>query len=595
MRKVLICFVMLLLASTAPAQEWSVHTIGYNYYGASSTFAADIDSDGDLDVLTTGSLVGGGLDWWSLDGDYWTRYVLTSDPGYAYAFATDIDTDGDLDVVALKFFSASVVLFEQQDGLWSETVIANGGGPAYGVASDIDQDGDVDLVISYALEGDLVLLKQEGDSWIPSVLSASGGPQQTAVADFDGDGDLDVACSELANSNVYWLENLGGANSWLNHTILDDYIYAFGMLATDHDGDGDIDLFAGSQGQTFDGGMVSYLANDGTGSFTISGTVQVPYVRDIAHGDIDNGGVADLICATETGAVRWYCAENGWEEHELPGSNHGSDVTLTDLDGDGDLDVVTAEQDNNPYPYGAIRWWEQVGTPYPVQLALLPHDTPVIIPVSGGTIIYDVHLVSMLPNAVPGLRYWTTIMTPDNQTVGPFTSIPFTMQPFMDITVTDFEQNVPADATAGTYMFIGHAGFYNNPMFQLSDHFTFTKLGALGITNNDFDPDQWRASGEFLSSISEEQNLPQQFRISNVHPNPFNTSATVTVSLPQTEKATLSVVNLLGQRVAVLFSGQLTGGHHGFTIDASELSSGIYFLVGQIGDNLVSNKLVILK
>jgi FG-GAP-like repeat/Secretion system C-terminal sorting domain len=595
MRKVIMCFVMLLLASTAHAQEWSVHTIGYNYYGASSTFAADIDSDGDLDILTTGSLVGGGVDWWSMDGDYWTRNVLTSEPGYAYAFATDIDTDGDLDVVALKFFSASVVLFEQQDGLWAETVIASGGGPAYAVASDIDQDGDVDLVISYYLDGNLVLLKQEGGSWTPSVLAASGGPQQSAVADLDGDGDLDVACSELSNSNVYWMENLGGANSWQSHTILDSYIYAFGLLAADHDGDGDIDLFAGSQGQTFDGGQVSYLANEGTGTFSVEGVVQVPYVRDLAHGDIDNGGTADLICSTETGSARWYCAENEWAEHSLPGSNHGSDLTLTDLDGDGDLDVVTAEQDNIHYPYGAIRWWEQVGTPYPVHLTLLPHDAPVIIPAEGGTITYDVHLVSMLPSMVSGLRYWTTIMTPDNQTVGPLSSIPFTMQPFMDITVTDFDQTIPADALAGTYMFIGHAGLFTNPMFQISDDFTFTKLGAIGGTNTFYDLDKWTASGEFHSSEGEVLNLPQQFRIREVFPNPFNANATVTVELPQSATLRLHLVNLLGQTVANVHSGSMIAGRHHFSIDGAGMSSGVYFLVGQLGEDVVSKKLVVLK
>jgi len=67
------------------------------------------------------------------------------------------------------------------------------------------------------------------------------------------------------------------------------------------------------------------------------------------------------------------------------------------------------------------------------------------------------------------------------------------------------------------------------------------------------------------------------FNLLQNYPNPFNPTTALRFELNQTERVTLEVFNVLGQRVAVLIDGQqLTAGTHQTMFDASGLSSGIY-------------------
>ena len=62
-----------------------------------------------------------------------------------------------------------------------------------------------------------------------------------------------------------------------------------------------------------------------------------------------------------------------------------------------------------------------------------------------------------------------------------------------------------------------------------------------------------------------------------VHPNPFNSLATVTLNNSREGKVSVRIVDILGRRVADLFEGTLAAGIHQFTWDASGHSSGVYF------------------
>ena len=74
----------------------------------------------------------------------------------------------------------------------------------------------------------------------------------------------------------------------------------------------------------------------------------------------------------------------------------------------------------------------------------------------------------------------------------------------------------------------------------------------------------------------EERGAPSAFALEQNYPNPFNPSTTIRYALPARSQVTLTVFNMLGQRVAVLVRGEQESGHHEIQFDASGLASGVY-------------------
>ena len=72
--------------------------------------------------------------------------------------------------------------------------------------------------------------------------------------------------------------------------------------------------------------------------------------------------------------------------------------------------------------------------------------------------------------------------------------------------------------------------------------------------------------------------LPSKLYLEQNYPNPFNPSTKISFSVANTEHAMLSVYNVLGQQVEVLFDGRADGGkEYGVTFDGSQFASGVYF------------------
>ena len=79
------------------------------------------------------------------------------------------------------------------------------------------------------------------------------------------------------------------------------------------------------------------------------------------------------------------------------------------------------------------------------------------------------------------------------------------------------------------------------------------------------------------------------------YPNPFNAATVIRYGLPEASFATVSVYNLVGQRVAALYEGNQQAGQHTITWDASDFPSGIYFARLEAAGYDKSVKMVLLK
>lgn len=80
------------------------------------------------------------------------------------------------------------------------------------------------------------------------------------------------------------------------------------------------------------------------------------------------------------------------------------------------------------------------------------------------------------------------------------------------------------------------------------------------------------------------------------YPNPLENTASFDFILPETDNATLKVVNIKGDKIGVLYSGIAEGGEsHKVTFDATELPSGIYFVQLITSTEFIKEKIVIIK
>jgi ligand-binding sensor domain-containing protein len=92
---------------------------------------------------------------------------------------------------------------------------------------------------------------------------------------------------------------------------------------------------------------------------------------------------------------------------------------------------------------------------------------------------------------------------------------------------------------------------------------------------------------------------PIRFDIFNV-PNPFNSTTTLSFSLPATDPAALAVYSLTGQRVRTLVSGTLAAGRHSFVWDGRDdagraVSSGVYLSRLESGGKIATGKMLLIK
>lgn len=79
----------------------------------------------------------------------------------------------------------------------------------------------------------------------------------------------------------------------------------------------------------------------------------------------------------------------------------------------------------------------------------------------------------------------------------------------------------------------------------------------------------------------------------NIYPNPFRGTATVSITLPQAGSVTVTVTNLVGQNLMTIDKGAMNAGKHQFTLDGSQLTSGVYFCTIKVNGNSYTQKMIV--
>jgi Secretion system C-terminal sorting domain/Immune inhibitor A-like, MAM domain len=89
--------------------------------------------------------------------------------------------------------------------------------------------------------------------------------------------------------------------------------------------------------------------------------------------------------------------------------------------------------------------------------------------------------------------------------------------------------------------------------------------------------------------------LPSEFALNNAYPNPFNPTTMLTYDVASLSNVNIKVYNLMGQEIATLYNGTQTIGRHSVSFDASNLSSGVYFVRMQTDGFNAMQKILLMK
>lgn len=324
---------------TKAGWQWYTISDGTNGYNTGNAGATPHDADGDgwVDIVTSGT-------WYRNPGEgkvteRWARHVFDANGANAHdIFAADFDGDGKAEIVTNPDNSTSGVkhgvgiqaglwiykIPANVTGTWSKVRVGNSthGGLTPRGFGDIDKDGDLDIVNMGAWYENT---DGKGGAWTERKNLGFGrsGPigisGKTWVIDFDKDGDQDIVQTEadlFAQNKAEWLENADGkGGQWTRHELPSpneptaDW-HSLGVA--DFDRDGDLDIL-----------------------------------------------VVETEWETTTQRPRWFI----WENMDGKGANlvrrviyagnmGGHESQIVDMDGDGDIDIISREHD--PKAYNAV-------------------------------------------------------------------------------------------------------------------------------------------------------------------------------------------------------------------------------------------------
>jgi Tfp pilus assembly protein PilF len=295
----------------------------------------DYDGDGVDNLLLS---AGGKVRLFAMQQGFMTeatdRMPLPMSVGATDATFVDYDNDGWLDLFAIGTDQHGYLL-RNNGGQRFEDVTPHAGvrevgGARHALFLDLDHDGDLDLLL--VGNESTAAYRNNADGTFAPFPNAAGlqqGGSDAGFADVDDDGRTDVVIASVSGTHGLFLND-----AVRGFTRSADTIHGAGPVAVgDYDNDGAVDFYVGGSG---------LWHNNGSGTFTRTATPSREG-GEARFFDYDNDGWLDLLLVNETGVSLLHNNKEGRFEDRstlLPKGKTAGPILISDLDGDGDLDIL---------------------------------------------------------------------------------------------------------------------------------------------------------------------------------------------------------------------------------------------------------------
>lgn len=290
----------------------TAHIVSEGLYSPNSLYASDVDNDGDMDVIASYSGGGPRVVWYENtngNGDFGPEQIISTAVNYPlYVASADIDGDGNLDVISTSYYDQKVAWYKNLDGngtFGSQQIVTLNSNVDHSIfLNDIDGDDDIDMVVGSFAAGQIRWFENDGEgNFTEQVITTNAEAVRTVyVTDIDGDGDSDLIAVLDGPNTIVWYENLNGLGNFSSQQLI-KYSSSIGtnvVFSTDIDGDNDNDVISYFTGT---GGNVVWYENlDGLGTFDaqqkVISTGKVG-ITSLNSADINNDGRMDLLSTSQ--------------------------------------------------------------------------------------------------------------------------------------------------------------------------------------------------------------------------------------------------------------------------------------------------------
>jgi hypothetical protein len=126
-------------------------------------------------------------------------------------FAADVDGDGDTDVLSASNVDDKIAWYENNgsQNFISHTIAFGVDGASSVFAADVDGDGDTDVLSASNADDKIAWYENNGSPNFThhTISTAANGAFSVFAADMDGDGDLDALSASVNDDKIAWYEN----------------------------------------------------------------------------------------------------------------------------------------------------------------------------------------------------------------------------------------------------------------------------------------------------------------------------------------------------------------------------------------------------
>ena len=150
--------------------------------------------------------------------------------------------------------------------------------------------------------------------------------------------------------------------------------------------------------------------------------------------------------------------------------------------------------------------------------------------------------------------------------------------------------DIPAMGTDGSDIYAGYCSAGDKITFKVLDASSgnLIEMVADGET-------MWNNNGFSIISLSEQRIIPEEISLSSAYPNPFNPVTMISFSVPLEMDVQMVVYDMMGREVSELVNGLHKPGYYEVKWNATQQSSGIYFIKMVAGGQTNMQKLMLVK